>query len=83
MSATVNADGKKLRNEIATKDLELFKNYKENKPTGKILAVLVNYGSEQINYLKRVVEQLKSFDRYQVDIILNSNILLTMSYGLA
>ncbi len=74
VSATVNADGKKLRNEIATKDLELFKNYKENKPTGKILAVLVNYGSEQINYLKRVVEQLKSFERYQVDIILNSNI---------
>jgi len=79
VSATVNADGKKLRNEIATKDLELFKNYKENKPTGKILAVLVNYGGEQIDYLKRVVNELKSFNRYQVTIIVNSNINLDIN----
>ncbi|NBL64832.1 hypothetical protein GV828_06415 [Flavobacterium sp. NST-5] len=40
----------------------------------KILAVLVNYGDEQLNYLKQVVDELKSFKKYKVTIIVHSNI---------
>ena len=42
----------------------------------KILAVLVNYGTEQLNYLQNVVSELKSFKKYDVSIIVNSNIPL-------
>jgi len=42
----------------------------------KILAVLVNFGEEQINYLEKVVNQLKKFEKYDVTIIINSNIHL-------
>lgn len=42
----------------------------------KILAVLVNYGTEQIDYLKTVIDGLKDFNKYDVDIIVNSNIRL-------
>jgi hypothetical protein len=45
----------------------------------KILAVLVNYGKEQLTYLNKVVAGLKSFDKYTCDIIVNSNIPLTNS----
>ena len=41
-----------------------------------ILAVLVNYGEEQLPYLKQVVNELKSFTKYEVSIIVNSNIPL-------
>lgn len=41
-----------------------------------ILAVLVNYGEEQLNYLEQVVQELKSFKKYNVTIIVNSNIKL-------
>ena len=40
----------------------------------KILAVLVNYGTDQLNYLEQVVQELKSFKKYDVTIIVNSNI---------
>ena len=33
-----------------------------------ILAVLVNYGTEQLNYLEQVVSELKSFKKYDVSI---------------
>tara|TARA_A100001201_G_scaffold111460_1_gene95457 strand:- start:4173 stop:4937 length:765 start_codon:yes stop_codon:yes gene_type:complete len=39
-----------------------------------VLAVLVNYGSDQIDYLNRVVAELKSFEKYKVSVIVNSNI---------
>ena len=41
-----------------------------------ILAVLVNYGTEQLNYLEQVVSELKSFKKYDVSVIVNSNIPL-------
>jgi len=43
-----------------------------------ILVVLVNYGREQINYLETVVKELKSFNKYNVTIIVNSNIEINM-----
>ncbi len=43
-----------------------------------ILAVLVNYGDEQISYLKAVVTKLKSFKKYNVHVLVNSNIPLSI-----
>ena len=42
----------------------------------KILAVLVNFGTEQLEYLEKVVAGLKSFKRYDVTVIVHSNIPL-------
>ena len=39
-----------------------------------VLAVLVNFGDEQLKYLQKVVSELKSFDKYNVDVIVHSNI---------
>jgi hypothetical protein len=47
-----------------------------NEKSQKILAVLVNYGNEQICYLEQVVNELKSFNKYNVTVIVNSNIEL-------
>lgn len=44
----------------------------------KVLAVLVNYGIEQIEYLKQVITNLKSFQKYSVTVIVNSNIPLKL-----
>jgi hypothetical protein len=44
----------------------------------KVLAVLVNYGEEQLSYLEQVVKELKGFKKYNVRIIVNSNIPLTI-----
>jgi len=41
-----------------------------------ILAVLVNYGTEQLNYLLQVVSELKSFKKYNVTVVVHSNIPL-------
>lgn len=40
----------------------------------KLLAVLVNFGTEQLNYLEQVVNKLKSFKNYDVDIVVHTNI---------
>lgn len=40
----------------------------------KALAVLVNYGDEQLDYLQQVVTKLKSFEKYKVTVMVNSNI---------
>jgi len=40
----------------------------------KTLAVLVNYGDEQLDYLDQVVKSLKNFKKYKVTVIVNSNI---------
>lgn len=40
----------------------------------KLLAVLVNYGEEQISYLETVVKELKAFEKYDVTVIVNTNI---------
>lgn len=42
----------------------------------KVLAVLVNYGDEQLQYLEQVIRSLKSFEKYQVSVVVNSNIPL-------
>jgi hypothetical protein len=49
-----------------------------NKNLPKILAVLVNYGTEQLQYLEQVVGNLKSFKKYEVTVIVNSNINLNI-----
>lgn len=40
----------------------------------QVLAVLVNFGHEQLHYLQQVVENLKNFEKYKVKVIVNSNI---------
>jgi hypothetical protein len=42
----------------------------------KILAVLVNYGDEQLSFLYKVVDELRTFSKYDVTIVVNSNIEL-------
>ena len=42
----------------------------------KALAVLVNYGSEQLSYLEQVVKELNNFEKYDVTVIVQSNIPL-------
>lgn len=44
----------------------------------KLLAVIVNYGDEQLSYLQQVVTELKNFKKYDVTVIVNSNIELDM-----
>ncbi len=46
--------------------------------SNKLLAVLVNYGEEQLNYLLEVISELKSFKKYEVTVIVQSNIALTV-----
>jgi len=48
----------------------------------KALAVLVNYGEEQLEYLQQVVSTLKSFKKYEVTVMVNSNIELDMINGI-
>jgi hypothetical protein len=48
----------------------------------KILAVLVNYKDEQLRYLQQVVTSIKSFKKYNVTIIVNSNIPLNNIKGI-
>lgn len=40
----------------------------------RVLAVLVNYGDEQLDYLHEVIKGLKSFKNYDVTIVVNSNV---------
>jgi len=42
----------------------------------RLLAVLVNYGEDQLQYLYRVIKGLKSFQKYDVTVVVNSNIPL-------
>ncbi len=42
----------------------------------KVLAVLVNYGESQLQHLEEVVKSLKSFEKYHVSVVVNSNIPL-------
>tara|TARA_R110001606_G_scaffold85167_2_gene193304 strand:- start:427 stop:1194 length:768 start_codon:yes stop_codon:yes gene_type:complete len=46
-----------------------------------ILAVLVNYGEEQLNYLQEVIDGLRSFEKYDVYIKVHSNIELPTITG--
>ena len=44
--------------------------------TNKILAVIVNFGESQLQYLDKVVAEFESFKDFEVDIIIHSNIEL-------
>lgn len=39
----------------------------------ELLAVIVNYGDEQLNYLEQVVTELKSFKKYKVKVVVVSD----------
>ena len=41
-----------------------------------ILAAIVNYETEQLNFLQQVINELKSFQKYKVTIVVHSNIPL-------
>lgn len=47
-----------------------------------ILAVLVNYGEDQLGYLQQVIDGLKSFQKYKVTIVVHSNIDLPNIKGI-
>ena len=47
-----------------------------------ILAVLVNYGEEQLGYLQLVVSELKAMERYNVTVVVHSNIELPSIKGI-
>jgi len=47
-----------------------------------ILAVLVNYGEEQLEYLQQVVTELKSYSKYKVTVVVHSNIPLETIEGI-
>ena len=40
----------------------------------KVVICLVNYGTEQLSYLQKIVKNLKQFKKYNVYIVVNSNI---------
>lgn len=48
----------------------------------KILVVIVNYGEEQLQYLQQVINELKSFTKYKVSIVVHSNINLPNVKGI-
>ncbi|MFD2939580.1 hypothetical protein [Flavobacterium notoginsengisoli] len=43
-----------------------------------VLVVLVNYGSEQLEFLTNVIKELKNFRKYNVTVVVNSNIPLSI-----
>lgn len=45
-----------------------------NRIRKRILAVLVNYGYEQIDYLESIVNELKAFKKFDVTVVVHSNI---------
>jgi GR25 family glycosyltransferase involved in LPS biosynthesis len=77
-SKTINSNKNELRNNVAKKDIQFYEEYlnkkKQNKIKKNVLAVLVNYGYEQIEYLNKVITELKNFKKYNVNIIVNSNV---------
>ena len=82
VSETLNSNNKELRNNIALKEVQLYEKEGfslERRTTKlKVLSVLVNYGDEQIEYLKEVVNELKSFENYDVTVMVNSNVPLNI-----
>lgn len=82
-SQTLDSNGMELRKTIAKKDTLLYEadnNFIPKKSDTKLnlLAVLVNFGKDQLNYLEQVVNELKSFTSYNVTVIVNSNIPLSI-----
>ena len=82
-SKTVNIINNAVINEVYLRDKELYNELKptiykktQNDERKSVLTVLVNYGDEQIEYLEKVIRGLKSFNKYDVTVIVNSNIHL-------
>ena len=77
-SQTVDFNNNELRKTIANQDTLTFSKdgFDEKKLDKKlsVLAVLVNFGKEQLNFLESVVKGLKSFKNFDVKVIVNSNI---------
>ncbi|MDB4125097.1 hypothetical protein N9579_07815 [Schleiferiaceae bacterium] len=48
----------------------------------RILAVLVNYGEEQLTFLQEVIDGLRGFKKYDISIIIHSNIELPTISGI-
>ena len=48
----------------------------------RILIVIANYGSDQLNYLQEVISSLRSFKKYNTTIVVNSNIPLNEIQGI-
>lgn len=48
----------------------------------KILAAIVNYGEDQLKYLQQVVTEFKSFEKYEVTVVVHSNIPLPNIKGI-
>ena len=67
VSETLNSNGQELRKNVALKDVEIYKKegFSLNRKSTKlnVFVVLVNYGNEQIIFLERVVNELKSFKK--------------------
>ena len=47
----------------------------------KILAVIVNYGEEQLGYLEQVIEQFNSFKNYNVEVVVHTNMSIKDKVG--
>lgn len=47
-----------------------------------VLAVLVNYGEEQLAYLQTMIDALQSFEKYQVTIAVHTNVSLPSIKGI-
>lgn len=43
----------------------------------RLLVVLVNYGTEQLSYLDKVIAEFRKYENYKVQIIVNSNIQIS------
>lgn len=79
IGTTVGHVKNNLGKQILERDRLNFLNWKnslEKIENQKVLAVLVNYGFEQIDFLEEMVKSLKSFKKYDVNIIVNSNVEL-------
>lgn len=47
-----------------------------------VLAVLVNYGEQQLVYLQSMIDALKSFEKYRVTIAVHTNVSLPSIKGI-
>ena len=82
VSDTVKHIKNTIGNNIFENDKVNFTKYKENnKNTSNlnVLVSLVNYGYEQVNYLEEVINEIKKFKKYNVKIIVNTNVNLNIN----
>lgn len=82
VSETLNSNKQELRKSVALNDVQIYEkegfSLKNETNKLKVFVALVNYGDEQINFLEKVVNELKSFKKYDVTVVVNSNIPLNI-----